>query len=105
MHLFVDCPFAQQVWLCSHLQLRAHNIVVSPFPVWLSEALRLGQVFSPGVDLLPSLAAVLWSIWLASNDLVFNSSSLSPIEVSRLSASFIRDWSQNLQMSISGLVD
>jgi ribonuclease HI len=79
-HLFFDCRFSHAVWFASTLGLRVQGLV----------QLGINQVQDTmhyilsnynSDDALPKTLTILWSIWKARNDLLFNRKNLSPMQV------------------------
>lgn len=74
-HLFLQCSYAREVWgsLCRMLHLPEPPISIRD--LWLDWRGSMRPVLRHSVDLV--IKALVWSIWLARNDRIFNAKILS----------------------------
>jgi hypothetical protein len=82
-HLFVDCPFTQEVW---NISLHGLNVtaptqitVVTLFSSWKARyphAVQSKSIWNRIWQAIPKFLC--WKIWLARNDQIFNNSLHSP---------------------------
>ena len=79
-HLFFDCKFSQAVWFASPLGLKVeglYNMVNTQFQDIIYYVLASYK----NEDAFQIVFSILWSIWRARNDLLFNKKKCSPLQV------------------------
>ena len=90
-HLFFDCPLAKVLWRTVHItfNITPPNTVNALFGSWLNGfETNLARHIRVGVS------ALLWTIWLCGNDLVFyRSSRVHFLQVIFRATALIRSWS------------
>jgi hypothetical protein len=79
-HLFFDCKFSQAVWFTSSLGLRVEGLHELP-TTHIQDIIHYILTIYKNGDALPTILTILWSIWKARNDLMFNRSYCSPLHV------------------------
>jgi ribonuclease HI len=79
-HLFFDCKFSQAVWFASPLGLRVEGLNHME-NTQIQDIIHYILVSSKNKDTLKIVLSILWSIWKARNDLLFNKINCSPLQV------------------------
>jgi hypothetical protein len=77
---FCDCKFSQAVWFASSLGLRVEGLQELP-TTHIQDIIHYILTIFKNDDTLPTILAILWSIWKARNDLLFNRNYCSPLHV------------------------
>ena len=79
-HLFFDCKFSQAVWFASPLGLRVEGLNHME-NTQIQDIIHYVLVSTKNKDTLQIVLSILWSIWKARNDLLFNKIKCSPLQV------------------------
>ena len=90
-HLFFDCPLAKVLWQTVHIafNIKPPTSVYAFFGTWLN-----GIESNVARHIRVGVSALLWTIWLCRNDLVFNRSSrVHFLQVIFRATALIRSWS------------
>lgn len=85
LHLFFDCRFAQECW--QSVGLLFDTMAIESAPEWL-----LQKLSDDTEDSLIKISAVLWGIWFARNNKIFEGKNITPAAVVRWSRSQIEEW-------------
>lgn len=92
LHLFFQCSFAKEVWRQAPFK---HSVAVDRITSFRSglEASKLMICLPPsGVNNGPLLPWIVWSIWLARNQKIFNERTISPVDTIVSAISLAREW-------------
>jgi hypothetical protein len=89
-HLFFDCPASAGIWRRLDVPIPAGRFSIWDLPTPVPLELHTWRV---------GVAVILWSIWKARNDLVFNSRSSSPTMVLRRACDDLSLWRWRLLRS------
>lgn len=82
-HLFFECELAKWCWDALKSLWHVPSLVTSRTLIWKEFFSRFkGAKFHQAWQM--SLAATLWTIWLARNEVVFNSIRISKSEIKRV---------------------
>ena len=79
-HLFFECKFVQAVWFASSLGLRVEGLQQLDTE-HIQEIIYYILTYYNNKDAFPTILSILWSIWKARNDLLFNKTICSPLQV------------------------
>jgi hypothetical protein len=79
-HLFFDCKFTQAVWFASPIGLRVESLHHLG-KTQLQDVIYYILCSCKNNNTLQIMLCILWCIWKARNDLLFNRSSTSPLQV------------------------
>jgi ribonuclease HI len=83
-HTFLHCQIARLTWFAS--QIGVHAPQSMPLNQWLLQGLTCEETM--GAQLF---CVLLWKIWGARNNLIFNSKPVNPIEVAQDAMSFVQE--------------
>lgn len=97
-HLFLLCPWTQEVWSNPAVQIHITNKGLARIDAWLFQH-RNGITNSPGIELI---ASIFWAIWKTRNCYVFRHKDPDPGET--LASAFlmlntVKNWSQKKKIS------
>ena len=89
-HLFVSCPFAKILW---RMIFFAFNItpltnIANKFSSWLN---GVGKTTKAKIRV--GVTALCWSIWTTRNNIIFNKAGTNFLQVIRLAAHWLDQWS------------
>lgn len=89
-HLFFDCQFARSIWSVIQIASTLHppHSVANIFGNWLHGIDRRDRV-----HIRMGAIALLWSLWLCRNNLVFNAKLSTPMQVIFHCSHLLRSWS------------
>jgi len=89
-HMFFQCKFARSIWSVIQVasNLYPSRNVANIFSNWLRGIDRKYRML-----IRVGAIAVIWSLWLCRNDLVFNGKSSSPLQVIYRCTHLLRSWS------------
>ncbi|XP_048497403.1 uncharacterized protein LOC104905807 [Beta vulgaris subsp. vulgaris] len=95
-HLFRDCSISAHVWSSSTLGLKSGSSQVIPLGEWVRNFLQLfwkedGTKSERAIDFV----AILWSIWLHRNNIVFRQIYDDPSSILRSKDILLRDWTES----------
>jgi hypothetical protein len=88
-HLFFQCNFAHSIWSVNQMasNLYPPSSVVNMFDNWLRGIHNKFRIL-----ILVGALALIWSLWLCRNDLVFNGKTSSPLQVIYWCTFLLRLW-------------
>jgi hypothetical protein len=88
-HLFFQCNFAHSIWPVNQMasNLYPPSSVVNMFDNWLRGIHNKFRIL-----ILVGALALIWSLWLRRNDLVFNGKTSSPLQVIYRCTSLLHLW-------------
>lgn len=90
LHVFFDCDFASQCW--QSVGYTPDMLLVESAPVWLLEKLCVESETN-----MIKIATVLWRLWFARNNLVWEKKKLSPTAIVELSSKQIYEWQEDMK--------
>jgi hypothetical protein len=79
-HLFFDCKFTQAVWFASPLGLRVEGLHHLE-STHIQDIIQYILTSCNNKDAIQTILCILWCIWKARNDLLFNRNKWSPLQV------------------------
>ncbi|KQJ87082.2 hypothetical protein BRADI_4g09250v3 [Brachypodium distachyon] len=79
-HLFFSCHFVHAVWFASPLGLRMEGLIAQGVHE-IEDALHIIMMTYKTEHSIPLVFNILWSIWKARNDLLFNKINSSPMQI------------------------
>lgn len=88
IHLLLNCPYAAKAWSLAPVLFKSQFAIINSPKKLLHELLRLVNLPPSGTPLYPWL---MWNLWKARNQLIFEDPSLSEEE---LVVNSIREWQQ-----------
>jgi hypothetical protein len=80
IHLFFECKFAQAVWFASSLGLRVEGLHYRE-DAQIHDILHYIITSYKEKDAIQTVFSILWSIWKARNNLLFNKKRCTPLQV------------------------
>jgi ribonuclease HI len=80
IHLFFECKFAQAVWFASSLGLRVEGLHYRE-DAQIHDILHYIITSYKKKDAIQTVFSILWSIWKARNNLLFNKKRCTPLQV------------------------
>ncbi|KAG2290075.1 hypothetical protein Bca52824_049679 [Brassica carinata] len=91
MHIFFNCPFAQEVWKLIPLRQVVHLATETDFKKAVIACRRLTCLPPTGVSttILPWMC---WVLWTARNTLLFEKRTLTPEETATKAVRLAREW-------------
>ena len=91
-HLLFQCEFTQRVWALAPITPNVEGSGLIDFPVDWPNLLRLNCL--PPIGLTSALLTpwLLWSLWIARNNLLFNKKTASPEDVITRAVAAAREW-------------
>lgn len=101
-HLFLQCPFAKEVWgKAPFTQEVGISGSIDLKDVWLQLCSK--SCLPPsGVALGPLAPWILWQLWISRNALVFNNRTISADETLSKAIASAREWQTNQTMKPTG---
>lgn len=87
LHQFFDCQYAKECWQKANLSYDMQEVEAAS--LWLLEKLSMSNTVET-----ESITAVLWVIWFARNQKVWDHKSISPTSVMEISNKMISDWQE-----------
>ena len=98
VHLFFHCTFAQQVWELGPFKTPIAANRIASFKVGIEITKHLVCLPPCGVGAGPLHAWIIWAIWLARNQKVFQNKPAMPMETMTNAINLAREW-QTAQLS------
>ncbi|KAG7558509.1 Reverse transcriptase domain [Arabidopsis thaliana x Arabidopsis arenosa] len=92
LHLFFRCTFAKQVWESAPFKAPLAGEHIPSLKAGIETSKLLVCLPPYGLNDGPLLPWILWAIWLARNQLIFNNKSTSPREAITHASSLAREW-------------
>jgi hypothetical protein len=71
-HIFLDCEWTKQVWFASPLTINFEHLQIKTLSDWLDYMMQNSKA-----EDMQSIATILYSIWLARNEKVYNGKALT----------------------------
>lgn len=99
LHLFISCPFAQQVWEATPLHPKFHAGTLTDFHSLLTLALRSKALPPTCISLSPLAPWILWNLWKSRNYLIFEDRLFTAQDIVLKSLREAGDW-QSAQASL-----
>ncbi|XP_010473781.1 PREDICTED: uncharacterized protein LOC104753190 [Camelina sativa] len=93
-HLFANCSFATQVWKAAPFKIAPVTQGITSIRALIEQSKTLICLPPCGISQGPLTPWIIWSIWLARNNLVFNGKHINPMEVLSQAIFVAREWHQ-----------
>lgn len=98
LHLFFSCAFAKQIWDLAPFKTPISGEHVRSMRAGIETSKLLTCLPPTGLNAGPLLPWIVWAIWIARNQKIFNNKSSSPIETLSHASSLALEW-QSAQTS------
>lgn len=98
-HLFFTCTFASQIWSLAPFKSSLNLSDIHSFRVGLERCKSLTCLPPTGLGDAPLPPWILWRIWIARNQAIFNDHRESPQETISKAISLAREW-QEAQLTV-----
>ncbi|XP_019091186.1 PREDICTED: uncharacterized protein LOC109128753 [Camelina sativa] len=93
LHLFLLCPFANQVWRLSPFKSAFHSLQVTSVQMGIENTSKLVCLPPIGLAYDPLPPWILWMIWKSRNQLLFDQKQCSPEETLAKAILQTKEWS------------
>ena len=92
LHLFFQCPFAKQIWNVAPFKNTLSVDHISSLRAGIKASKLLICLPPSGLAAGPLLPWIVWAIWVARNQKIFNNKISSPMETLTHAISLAREW-------------
>jgi hypothetical protein len=89
-HVFLECDWAKQVWLASPLTLNLHHNPISEISEWIHY-----QITNLDKESMEKVIAILYYIWYARNQKLFQDKQIPQNEISNKSLNLLMEYQQH----------